>query len=503
MDVSHQTLTPQSNKPVMGLIQDTVWAIKQMTLRDVLMSDEDFHSYASKSQVPNWQRNVGRPAVLVRKAAILGRGDDASDDDGDDAEYDVHASPVAKDSSSSSSSLSGYVALRTGKQLFSTVLPRGFHLTSSDYCFQFDTTTTTTTTNAEVAATAEEEEEEEKNALHTRIALAEVWLKDMDIAILDGEQIRGSPDSSITGKSSNGIAHNMALENTPAEIQAFFSGAQKVTSPWTADEGLSVGTSDLTLSLEQRRKIDDKMRRMLFAVQTYERLSVVTNRQIQGARTAVQRQISEAHLEKLEQKLCVALNDITTHLGEDAMDMAGPTNRMVQMISLAKSKGDKFNFTQMVVALGQQIVFGARIAIEDRITSHHPNRADHFLPIPEEKEEKEEKEDAEDIVAPFSPNVPGVTLDATAAVTVENDDVEFAEEAAVALDVDMDYEADGLAENGFIASSYRQGLSPYQFYSHSMGGREGLLQTSEKTKETGKFFFWGPATLGCFWLFWF
>jgi hypothetical protein len=87
------------------------------------------------------------------------------------------------------------------------------------------------------------------------------------------------------------------------------------------------------------------MRQMLYAMQTYQRLSVVTNRQIQGVdhatATDLVTQMSDAQLEKLEQKLCVALNDITTHLGEDAMNMAGPTNRMVQMISLAKSKGDK------------------------------------------------------------------------------------------------------------------------------------------------------------------
>jgi DNA-directed RNA polymerase beta' subunit len=508
MNVAHQTLTPQSNKPVMGLIQDTVWAWKQATLRDVLMLDEDFHRYASKTQVPNWQRHVGRPAVMVRKAAIL-NGREAQKANESDSESDSEDGTLQDE----------YVALRTGKQLFSTVLPLKFHLLSSDARFQFDTTRP-----ASVPSVAPD------NALAARISKAEVWLKDMDIAILDHELIRGSIDSSITGKSSGGIAHHMALENTPDEMQAFFSSAQKVACPWTADEGLSTGPSDLTLSAANRRKLDSKMRQMLYAVQTYQRLSAVTNRQIQGARKAnnhAQLRTSEAQLEKLEQKLCIALNDITTHLGEDAMAMAGPTNRMVQMISLAKSKGDKFNFTQMVVALGQQIVFGERIAIDDRITSHHPNRAEHFLPatIPEgdeaapdaqfepepeqqaqpmeidEEEEviivarkgkaskgkkakvpaKRSKADTVMVVAPPA----AVAASKQNAVMVENGDIEFDEEAEVALEVDADYQADGLLENGFIPHSYCQGLPPYQFYSHSMGGREGLLQTSEKTKETG------------------
>jgi hypothetical protein len=314
MDVSHQTLTPQSNKPVMGLIQDTVWAWKQATLRDVLMLDEDFYRYASKSQMPHWMRHVGRPAVMVRKAAILSdaaKEDEYSDDDSDG---DVGQVTATKDA---------YVALRTGKQLFSTVLPLGFHLAIGDTRFQFDTTRSAPTTHKKEEQKQDPATDAE-DALAARIAKAEVWLKDMDIAIVDHELIRGSIDTSITGKSSGGIAHHMALENTPEEMQAFFSSAQKVVSPWTADEGLSTGPSDLTLSPANRRKISGKMRH---------------------THNIPQRQASEAQLEKLEQKLCVALNDITTHLGEDAMDMAGPTNRMVQMISLAKSKGDKVGGT--------------------------------------------------------------------------------------------------------------------------------------------------------------
>jgi hypothetical protein len=135
----------------------------------------------------------------------------------------------------------------------------------------------------------------------------------------------------------------------------------------------------------------------------------------------------------------------------------------------------------MVVGLGQQIVFGERIAKDDRITSHHPNRAEHFAPvpasIPEGNEEEEEKNEELVVVDKPAPH-------ANASI-IEHDDIEFDEEAEVALEVDADYQADGLLENGFISHSYCQGLPPYQFYSHSMGGREGLLQTSEKTKETG------------------
>lgn len=43
------------------------------------------------------------------------------------------------------------------------------------------------------------------------------------------------------------------------------------------------------------------------------------------------------------------------------------------------------------------------------------------------------------------------------------------------------------ASRGFIKNSYMAGLSPIEFFFHSMGGREGLIDTAIKTAETGKF----------------
>ncbi len=42
-----------------------------------------------------------------------------------------------------------------------------------------------------------------------------------------------------------------------------------------------------------------------------------------------------------------------------------------------------------------------------------------------------------------------------------------------------------LLGNGFVESSYHMGLSPAEFFFHSMGGREGLVDTAVKTAHTG------------------
>ena len=38
---------------------------------------------------------------------------------------------------------------------------------------------------------------------------------------------------------------------------------------------------------------------------------------------------------------------------------------------------------------------------------------------------------------------------------------------------------------GFVENSYKKGLTPYEFFFHAMGGREGIIDTAVKTSETG------------------
>ena len=41
------------------------------------------------------------------------------------------------------------------------------------------------------------------------------------------------------------------------------------------------------------------------------------------------------------------------------------------------------------------------------------------------------------------------------------------------------------AAKGFVANSFYSGLTPTEFFFHTMGGREGLVDTAVKTAETG------------------
>ena len=41
------------------------------------------------------------------------------------------------------------------------------------------------------------------------------------------------------------------------------------------------------------------------------------------------------------------------------------------------------------------------------------------------------------------------------------------------------------AAKGFVRNSFYSGLTPTEFFFHTMGGREGLVDTAVKTAETG------------------
>ncbi|HHH84068.1 MAG TPA: DNA-directed RNA polymerase, partial [Thermoplasmatales archaeon] len=43
----------------------------------------------------------------------------------------------------------------------------------------------------------------------------------------------------------------------------------------------------------------------------------------------------------------------------------------------------------------------------------------------------------------------------------------------------------GAEARGFVASNYKKGLTPTEYFFHSMGGREGLVDTAVRTSRSG------------------
>jgi DNA-directed RNA polymerase III subunit RPC1 len=124
--------------------------------------------------------------------------------------------------------------------------------------------------------------------------------------------------------------------------------------------------------------------------------------------------------ESLEHVLQAELNSIRNILGDECFDNLHWENKTVNM-AMCGSKGSNVNISQMVAALGQQIVSGSRVP--DGFTKRS---LPHFPLGSKEPEAK-----------------------------------------------------------GFVANSFYTGLTATEFFFHTMGGREGLVDTAVKTADTG------------------
>lgn len=69
--IYRQLITPQANKPVMGIVQDTLTAVRMMTKRDVFIELPRMMDLLM--QMPNWDGKVPQPAILKPKPLWTGK----------------------------------------------------------------------------------------------------------------------------------------------------------------------------------------------------------------------------------------------------------------------------------------------------------------------------------------------------------------------------------------------------------------------------------------------
>ena len=66
-----QIITPQANKPVMGIVQDTLTAVRKMTKRDVFVDKEQMMNLLMF--LPSWDGKLPIPAILKPKPLWTGK----------------------------------------------------------------------------------------------------------------------------------------------------------------------------------------------------------------------------------------------------------------------------------------------------------------------------------------------------------------------------------------------------------------------------------------------
>ena len=233
------------------------------------------------------------------------------------------------------------------------------------------------------------------------------------VKISNGELVEGGLKKSAFGATSDGLVHVVYNDFSPERCGQMINEIQSIITQFNLYTGFSVGTSDLIANDNTLRFVQSK---------------------ISEGREKVAQILSNVHAgrfvntsgmpdgEKLEDDIISAMKDVERNISKEVMDKKNLSdeNRIVQMVD-SGAKGSALNITQMVAALGQQLVEGKRIqyTLQDRTLPH------------------------------------------------------FAR-----------YD-DGVESRGFVEHSFVDGLMPAEFFFHAQAGREGLIDTAVKTSDTG------------------
>jgi len=177
-------MTPQSNSPVMGIVQDTLLASRIMTRRDVFIERDVMMNIMM--WVPGWDGKMPTPAILKPKV------------------------------------------LWTGKQLWSYAIK-----SSSANSF----------VNYEKRSNCEKEEEEwEKKTAHN--ALMSVY--DTNCIVHDSELLVGMADKKSLGSKTQGTLIDIIWKDQgPEAAKMFISNVQLIANYWLLQNSFTIGTGDL------------------------------------------------------------------------------------------------------------------------------------------------------------------------------------------------------------------------------------------------------------------
>lgn len=208
-----------------------------------------------------------------------------------------------------------------------------------------------------------------------------------------------------------GLVHVVYNDFSPQRCGQLINDIQAVITQFNLYTGFSVGTSDLIADEKTLAFINEKI------TEGRDRVAKILSNVHSGHFENISG-LSDG--EKLEDDISSAMKEVEANISSQVMKSLPASNRIVQIVD-SGSKGGPHNITQMVGALGQQLIEGKRVqyTLQDR-TLPHFSRYD-----------------------------------------------------------------DGVESRGFIEHSFVDGLMPAEFFFHAQAGREGLIDTAVKTSDTG------------------
>ncbi len=270
----------------------------------------------------------------------------------------------------------------TGHQLFSMVLPAGFHSTF-------------------------------KASICRNCSVCKKEDCDLDayVKIRQGKLITGTIDEKAIGSFKGKILDKVTRDYGADAAREFLDNVTKLAIGAIMVRGFTTGIDDEDIPEEATRQINDMLKDSVHKVSEY----------VQAYRDGTLEQRPGRSLEEtLEVEVMKTLGSARDEAGQIAGRHLGMENSAVIM-ARSGARGSMLNLSQMAGCIGQQAVRG------ERLSRGYWNRTlPHF-----------KKGDL------------------------------------------------GAQAKGFVQNSYKSGLTPTEFFFHSMGGREGLVDTAVRTSRSG------------------
>lgn len=270
----------------------------------------------------------------------------------------------------------------TGKQVFSTVLPKGLNLNfKADFCMNCDS------------------------------CKSEDCEHDAYVIIEDGVLKQGTIDAEAVGAFKGKITDRVIKQYSPTEACRFLDQMTLLALRGIMYAGFSFGIDDEDIPKDAANQIEETTRS---ARENVTRLIEAYNA---GELEPLPGRTLD---ETLEMRIMQTLGKARDGAGSIAGRYLGLDNSGVVM-AVSGARGSMLNLTQMAACVGQQSVRGERIK-----RGYAGRTLPHF----------------------------------------RRGDL-------------------GAEAHGFVESSYKKGLTPTEFFFHSIGGREGLVDTAIRTSQSG------------------
>ena len=318
MGVQNNFVTPQSNRPVMGIVQDSLLSAYYLTLRDSFLTREQVMQLLAFAE--SWNGVIPAPCVVKPKT------------------------------------------LWTGKQVFSTLLGSlnlerysGFHPIEEDCSHDIDKITDQEALERLQTFGISETQPTIVNPKETLRFMETqrhvMTPSDTRVLIRDGELLSGILCKKTLGTAPGSLIHVIALDDGPESILRFVNDVQRITGEYMFMLGVSIGIDDMLVP-ENNDEVVSKI------VETLE-----------NEMEAVRREgISHDEFELRVNKM---LNDARTKASEDTMKSMSSYCSFKGMI-WSGAKGSVVNPAQVKRIIGQNNVEGHRIphSFEGRSLPH-------------------------------------------------------------------------------------------------------------------------------------